>query len=158
MNVWLTRLRARCSCGYSFEAFALPPEEVSGRAIARTRSGFAALLVEDRELMALFQRILSEAKQPELPPPELAQVAAFLADPAPDDQPYDIRLGPVCPRCESDVVTVKLDKQVPEVVLALPLLSYERWFRLPPSERRAAVLAAAAQLAPAGVPQSPVRG
>jgi len=150
MNVWLTRLRARCACGCSFEAFALPPEEAKGRWVARTRSGFAAMLHEDRELLALLRRFLAEGGVPELPPLQLVRLASLLGDPAPDGRAYDTALGLVCPRCEAEPTELKIDKQMPEMVMALPLVQHERWFRLPQAEKRAAVLALAEKVQPAG--------
>ena len=151
MKIWLTRLRARCQCGCSFESFALPPEEAKGRHIARTRSGFAAFLIEDGDVLAEIRRQLAAAGQPEAPDAEVIRLAGLLGNPAPDGRPYDTALGPVCPRCEATDAELRVDKQLPEVVLALPVLTHRHWLTLPAAEQQAALLAA---LTPA---QSPVR-
>lgn len=144
MQCWMTRLRARCGCGCKFEAFSLPAEEAQGKWIARTRSGFAAFLIGDPELFAAVQAAGSVADQG-----EVARLVALVGDTAPDGEPYDTGLDLVCPRCGSSEAEVKVDKQLPEIVVGLPVVTHNRWRSAPEVQRVGAVQAALRQIAAA---------
>lgn len=141
MKCWMTRLRGHCDCGAKFESFALPEDEADGKWVVRTRSGYAAMLIENPALFALVQQYVDGPVTPD----GLARVAATLGDPAPDGEPYSLDIGPTCPRCGNMPREIKLDKQMPEVVLALPALGHEGWRALTDVQRAARVAAALSQ-------------
>lgn len=156
MKCWMTRLRGRCACGCKFEAFALAPAEAQGRWIARTRSGFAALLCPDPALLAALGRhAAADAQGGGLAPALLARIAALVGDPAPDGHPYDTGLGPVCPRCAREPAELRVDRQLPEIVVALPPVTHTRWTAAGPVERHAAVAAALRMCQPEGAAPLP---
>lgn len=123
----MTRLRARCHCGCTFEAFALPPGEHSGKWIARTRSGFAACLHLDPEVFGDVHACLNAPAAGAWPDRDLIRWVALLGDPAPNGERYDTALGPLCPRCGGEPEQVRPDRRLPEVLVALPSITHYRW-------------------------------
>lgn len=142
----MTRLRAKCRCGCKFEAFELPPDERDGKWIARTGSGFAAFLLADTAVFAAVAAAVGSVGTGAGAPDRalLARVVARTGDPAPDGQRYDTGLGQVCPRCGEAPVEGKVDKQMPEVVVGLPMVSHQGLAALAAQKQRAAILAALA--------------